>query len=167
MLSHHSHCPRARRRVLAALPALALLGFAAAPAVAAAQSADLATTVTPSFIRAYVGESFSFTIQVTNDGPDPAAGVSVSDNWYYASTFAGVSATAPSGVTCTAPPTGSRGTVTCTTPSLGRNASMTIAVRLHVLGIHNMILSDTATATSTTPDPNTANNTASAWVRIA
>jgi uncharacterized repeat protein (TIGR01451 family) len=153
---------KVRRRFALIVP-LAALAFGATSGFAAeaqAQSADLATTISASQPHPIFGSNESFTITVTNKSHDTAQSVAVSDNWTTASTFVGVSATAPSGATCTAPPVGSRGTVTCTTASLTHRAAMTVVLTLHSECFHNQLLQDTATATSTTPDPNSANNTA-------
>jgi uncharacterized repeat protein (TIGR01451 family) len=145
-------------------------GFTSASA-ATTQSADLATTITAhgtSVQGGYIG----YTITVTNNGPDAASGVSVTDHIpasmssRYPTTFYCVGSVPPvgsgqgwcgplpSGVSCTA-------TVNCYTSSLGPRASMTIEMAIHVgLYLHNQAVGDTATATSSTFDPNTANNTA-------
>jgi uncharacterized repeat protein (TIGR01451 family) len=123
-------------------------------------SADLRTAITASPSNPIVGQDEAFTITVTNDGPDAAQSVAVSDSWTTTSTFRSVSSTAPSGATCAAPPVGSRGTVTCTTASLDLGESITVVVTLRVKGSANQLLQDTATANSTTSDPITANNTA-------
>lgn len=147
--------------------ALATSLTAPVPAAAASPSADIAVTnstsapVIPSGV--YVTETL--TITVTNQGPDEAQNVTMTTHTMYG--FGGLTATAPAGVTCTTPPTNSvNGAVTCTTPSLMPNAVMTIKLRDRVLFFHNQcVLQNTATATSTTPDPNLNNNTAAAIIR--
>lgn len=145
---------------------IAFLAMLAPTAANASSSADLATTVTKPSFRVFVGSLTTFTITVTNHGPDSARSVLVRDSWSSFSTFYGVSATVPSGANCSAPPVGSRGTVTCTTASLTPGASMIIHLTLRVEGFPNQLVQDTATATSTTPDPNAANNTATSSVEI-
>ena len=156
-------------RALAAIAPFAVFAFVAVPAPpawGADPSADLVATVEPSFVLAYPGGTFGFGVTVTNNGPDAASGVTVSETWYGASTFLIGGGSAPAGAACTLPPRGGHGSVTCTTPSLAPGASMSVGLTLHVLGIHNMTVTGSATATSATPDPNTANNSASAWVRV-
>ena len=168
-MSHPSRAVSARPRGAAVTSALAMIAFLAtlAPIAAnASSSADLATTVTNPSSRVFDGSYTTLTITVTNHGPDSTQSVVVSDNWYSFSTFYGVSATAPSGAKCSAPPVGSRATVTCTTASLTPGASMIIRLTLRVEGFHNQLVQDTASAASTTFDPNTANNTASTSVEI-
>ena len=157
------------RRKCAVVVPLAVLAFGVTSASAAkprVQTADLAIAISASQPRPIVGGNESFTITVTNKGPQSAQSVAVSDSWTNFSTFLGVSATAPSGATCTAPPVGSLGTITCTTASLAHGNSITVVLTLRVEGFPNQLLQDTATATSTTPDPNTANNTATIALRM-
>jgi uncharacterized repeat protein (TIGR01451 family) len=146
------------------LAAIAVLATPAIPASAADASADLATTVGPTSGR-MLGGPVTFTITVKNNGPDSAQNVVLSDTFSGFATFQSVSA--PSGTSCTAPPFGTRGTVTCTTGSLAPGDSVTVRVTVHAgnLGFRD-IIGDTATATSTTFDPNTANNSAAGSLMI-
>jgi Domain of unknown function DUF11 len=161
---------------LALIPVLGAIAFVATPALpasAASLSADLATTLTSSGIPA-VGGYMGYTMTVTNNGPDSASNVVLTDHtpWYpwslHPTTFhcvgSGTAWCGPlsSGVLCTHPAGGSPGTVTCTTTaSLPRGASMTITLVVQVgFYWHSQLICDTATATSSTFDPNTANNTA-------
>jgi uncharacterized repeat protein (TIGR01451 family) len=146
--------------------AAAVLWAAPAPSASAATSpsAELASTVMGP-ARFYFSGNITYRITVTNQGPAYAQTVIVSDSWWggFMTTFYSVSGSAPSGVLCTTPPVGSYGTVTCTTGSLAPGASVAIALTIHVRAVlHNQLLDDTATATSPTFDPNTANNTARA-----
>ena len=167
MMSLVSRVLSARRWAIAAIPPVAVLAFAATPGLAAkakAQSADLATTMGPIGTRVVGlqypttpdGSGVAINITVTNKGPDYANNVVGTDSWI-AATFGSVSAAAPSGTSCTAPAVGSR-FATCTVSSLAPHASMTMTVNLGVSGLAHQLLSDSATATSATFDPNTANN---------
>jgi trimeric autotransporter adhesin len=112
-------------------------------------SADVAITKTgPS--SAIIASNMTYNITVSNSGPSTATGVSVTDVVPTGTSF--VSAT-PSTGTCT----GST-TVTCTIGTLASGGTATIAlvVRLNVVGP----ISNTATVSATTADPNLANNTA-------
>jgi hypothetical protein len=103
-----------------------------------------------------------FTITVTNQGPDTAQNVAMSD----ATIFQGVTATAPAGVSCTTPPYNTLGTTTCTTPSLERGQVMTISLRGKAFVFPNQCeTGNLARATSATPDPNLNNNTAGVSIR--
>jgi uncharacterized repeat protein (TIGR01451 family) len=164
MLPRLSRFLTARPKGRALVPALAaiLLFAGATPAArAATQSADLATSVSGPW--QFTRGNITYGITVANHGPNYANTVVMSDNWWGGMmvTFVSVSGSAPSGVSCTAPPAGSHGTVTCTTASLAPGASMTIALTVHVgILFHNQLLDDSATAASQTFDPNAANNTA-------
>jgi hypothetical protein len=105
----------------------------------------------------------TFTITVTNMGPDEAHNVAVSDEGGF---FLDVTALAPAGVSCAAPPPNGLGATTCTIPSLGPEAAMTIKIAGKFFFFHNQCVeSNQATATSATHDPNLNNNTATAIIR--
>jgi len=143
---------------LATLCSLAALAGWAAPAQAVRSSqrtpeADLATTMSPTRGFTNYGNRVSFTATVTNEGPNTAQNVVVTDSFFTAS-FVSVS-----GPGCTPPP------ITCTTASLAPGHSITITVGLVVRAIHNQLMGNSATATSSTYDPNTSNNTAGGELR--
>lgn len=175
------HIDGLKNRALAMLATtaglLALSGVA--PAVAAppqhevpaatattTSEADLATTMSPKSGIAVRGGSSRFTATVTNNGPDRAVAVIVTDTYSsLTATFSGVSASAPSGASCK-PPVGGNATITCTTPSLAPGRVMTVTVSLvnKCPYPHNAV-GDSASATSSTNDPNTANNSAGGALR--
>ncbi|TMM02866.1 MAG: DUF11 domain-containing protein [Actinobacteria bacterium] len=172
---------RRKFAVIVPLVVMAFLATPALPAGAASPSADLATTITAHGTNVQ-GGSIGYTITATNNGPDAASGVVMTDHipfsmWSrYPTTFLCVGSVQPVGtpgwcgplqssVSCTAPPVGSTGTVSCTTRSLAPGASMTIEMAIHVgFYLSSHLVEDTATTTSGTFDPNTANNTASVAV---
>jgi hypothetical protein len=144
------------------------IAFAAAPATAGAAgaSADLATTIGNVFAFNPVA---GFTVTVTNNGPSVAQNVTVTDSWYGGGgfwEFGGLGVKAPVGVSCTTPPLGNEPlaprVVTCTASSLGSRQSIVLQLALRpILFTGRGAVTDTATAASATPDPNSANNTAS------
>jgi Domain of unknown function DUF11 len=167
-----------RNALIPALVAIALLAAPALPASAASPTADLATTIISPTIT-NTGSYLYYAITVTNNGPDTASNVVMADHtpWYpwslHPTTFycvgSGSAWCGPlsPGVWCTAPKRGFAGTVSCTTASLVPGASMTITMIVHVgFYLHNQVVIDTATATSSTFDPNTANNTATVEARV-
>lgn len=93
------------------------------------------------------GGNFSYTLTVTNNGPDPATGVTVTDaipaNTTFVSAGAGCSEVA--------------GTVTCTVASLavGASAAFTITVTAGSVGTE---IVNTATVAGVEADPNPTNN---------
>ena len=129
--------------------------------VAAFGSADLAVTKidTPDPVTA--GTNLTYTITVSNAGPDPAAAASFSDTLPAGTTFVSLSPVA--GWTCT---TGA--TVSCSNPSFAVGSAvftLTVAVAPGVPA--GTVLSNTATVTSTTADAGSANNSATATTTVA
>jgi uncharacterized repeat protein (TIGR01451 family) len=117
----------------------------------AAADLRLAKTVTPP------GTPPSWTLAVTNDGPLAATNVVVTDVLPARLTVSAI----PSGCTYD---TGTR-TLRCTVATLvsGTSASFTFATA--ITGKGNGWITNTASASSATPDTNTGNNTASARTR--
>lgn len=116
------------------------------------------------------GSRTTFTVQVTNSGPDAAA-VEITDSVPNNTTFFEFAATAaPSGTNCAKPAVGaSSGNVVCTIPSLARGETATFLAQYDVISgtPANTVISNTATITSSTPaDPNNANNSSTATVTV-
>ena len=124
-----------------------------------AASADVSVTKTAPG-TANVGDTVAFTLTVRNGGPDPAASVVVRDTLPAELSY--VSATGPSGVTCSA----SGQAVQCTTPSLAASATVTITVRAKVAGGAGGSVTNVGTVSSATADPTSSNNSSSAVVSI-
>ena len=136
-------------------PALILLAVsgalgASAPAATAdptpTPSADLATTVSGA---AFFGGA--------------SATVTVTDTWRAGSAFTKFQGMGrPAGVSCTTVASIATGTATCSMPSLGSGQSTVLHLALGFYPFTGRgTLFDSATAGSATPDPNSANNTAS------
>jgi uncharacterized repeat protein (TIGR01451 family) len=112
---------------------------------------DLSVTKVDSADPARAGRNLTYTLTVTNNGPNPATGVTATD-------------TLPSGLTARST-TASQGTcsgtttVTCALGDLasGASATVTIVVRPTAAGK----ITNTASVSGNQPDPNSANNTAS------
>lgn len=119
--------------------------------VAAPEAADISLTKTDSPDPVTVGNNLTYTLTVTNSGPDAAADVTITDPLPPDVNF--VSA----GVGCT----NASGTVTCAIGSLVDGASAGRAVIVTPTA-PNPSLSNTATASATTADPDSADNTATA-----
>lgn len=104
------------------------------------------------------GSNIFYGISAGNSGPDPAVSVTLSDPLPANTTF--VELQGPAGWTCTTPAVGTTGTVTCTISSLGSGAStsLQLAVNVNASTPGGSIISNTATITSTTTDPNPGNN---------
>src|SRR6185295_2031212 len=121
--------------------------------------ADLAVTKSDSPDPVTAGQNLTYTINFTNNGPDPANAVTVTDPLLANTTF--VSASAPAGWTTTWPSIGSTGTVTFSkaTVASGATAMFTIAVNVNAATPHGATITNSALAASSTPDSTSGNNT--------
>ncbi|MGI8894514.1 MAG: DUF11 domain-containing protein, partial [Casimicrobiaceae bacterium] len=137
------------RAVPAAAWAIAFLSTLPFAAPAQAQSADLVINHSDSPDPGPAGGVFTYTVRVDNNGPDAAIGVGLSDTLPPGATFVGV-ATTQGGCSQAG------GIVSCTLGNIAflSNVTVTIQVVLPSAGVWT----NTATATGSTPDPNTANN---------
>ena len=103
-------------------------------------------------------QNIRYTISIQNNGPGVAENVTLTDAIPAGTTFVSLEQFGSPVFTCTTPPPGGTGTVTCTRTMgvPGANAfHLTVAVNPGFSGT----ITNTVTATSTTPDPNQANNT--------
>jgi uncharacterized repeat protein (TIGR01451 family)/CSLREA domain-containing protein len=131
----------------------------------ASLSADLSVHKTASPHPVGAGKKLTYTITLHDHGPDGAQGVVLVDHLPKRTKFLSISA--PPAWTCTTPPTGERGTVRCTGDLLGPGAGSRIVVVVRV-GRHaaGATITNTATVSSQTADPSTANNSDSARTRV-
>ncbi|MBV8518369.1 MAG: ExeM/NucH family extracellular endonuclease [Acidobacteria bacterium] len=138
---------------------------ATATTTIAVASADLAITKTDSPDPVNAGANLTYTIAVTNNGPDSATTVTLSDPLPAGTTY--VSITSPGGWVCTTPSAGANGTVTCTNASLATGTSnFTIVVAVSAATAPGTILTNTATVSSATTDPTPGNNSATATTTV-
>ncbi|GAA1246045.1 putative repeat protein (TIGR01451 family) [Microbacterium phyllosphaerae] len=120
------------------------------------QSADLSiqksapATGTP-------GSAFTYTLVVTNDGPSVARGATLADTLP-----AGFTATSVDDAGCSI----GAGAVTCSVGDLAPGDSVTVNVTGTWAATASGTIRNTATTTSATPDPSTANNTSSVDVAL-
>ncbi len=116
-------------------------------------SADLAVTQTLSNNQATAGEGLNYTITVTNNGPDAASQVNLTDRLPSEVSF--ISCASPFGTSC-----GFDNNQTITLPSLapGASATFTFFTKVNCSVSNNTQISNTATVTSSTPDPTPENN---------
>ena len=125
-------------------------------------SADLSLTKTaPSTV--HTGATLTYTIVVTNVGPDGANTVKITDNMPTGTNFNSVTFAAG---TCTAPSPGSTGPVVCTANTLAKEASATETLVVNVTAATGSVINNTATVNSKTFDPKSSNNTAQARTRV-
>jgi uncharacterized repeat protein (TIGR01451 family) len=124
------------------------------------QIADLGIAKATSSDGAAPGSSMAYTILLTNNGPDDAVNVVVTDTLPSELLFQSIHA--PAGWNCTTPAVGATGTITCTTASMDNSttAFFTLVVQLTANAVGP--INNNATATSDTTDNNAGNSTGSA-----
>jgi len=122
-------------------------------------AADLGVVATTSDNPVLAGGALTYSLAVTNTGPSDASNVTLVDTLPAGTTLSGTP-TAPAGVTCTNTTTD----VTCTIGTLVKDATVTVAISVTVPGAGPLL--NTATASATEVDPNTANNTATTSVDV-
>ncbi|MEO5561353.1 MAG: ExeM/NucH family extracellular endonuclease, partial [Dokdonella sp.] len=124
-------------------------------------SANLSTSVVDSPDPVVAGNNLTYAITLTNAGPSNAATASLSDTLPTGTTF--VSQTTPAGWSCTTPAVGASGAVSCSNVSMAvGSAAFTLVVKVAANVAGGTVLSNTATAASTTPDPTPGNESATA-----
>lgn len=145
---------------------LFLLTAALFATTASAQTADLLVSKSAPE-SASAGDTIDYSIFVFNSGPSAAQNVVVTDTLPSGTTFVALNASTTL-FTCTTPAVGSGGTVTCTVAAFEDESetSFTISVKTSP-GAPSGIISNTATITSTTTDPNSSDNSSTATTGIA
>src|SRR4029434_7231081 len=109
----------------------------------------------------------TYTINFTNNGPNPASSVTVTDAVPANTTF--VSAMAPAGWMSTTPALGGTGTVTFSkaTVASGETAMFTIVVNVNASTANGATITNSATASSSTPDATSGNNTGTTTTTVS
>jgi uncharacterized repeat protein (TIGR01451 family) len=130
--------------------------------IGALASADLAVSIAATPNPAKAGSKVTYTITILNAGPSGAMNVQLNDVLSSQSSF--VSAK-PSQGTCVTPVKGASGTLTCSIGSVASAARSTTEIVVTVIAKKTSI-TNTVTVSSTTSDPNLANNTASITTRV-
>lgn len=129
--------------------------------ITAVPIADVVVTKTVDVASADEGDTLTFTIVTTNNGPSPAEAVTVTDDLPGNVTF--VSATGPGGVAITP---NAAGDIVFNGGTLADDASFTITVIATINAAATGTVVNPATVTTTTAESNTANNAASATTII-
>ncbi len=105
------------------------------------------------------GHQILYSIEVSNDGPSDAAAVTLADDVPANTTFHSFGQLAGPTFNCTNPNEGEVGTTNCTIASLGRGETAIFVATYVIDAVANgTIISNTASVSSTTDDPNTDNN---------
>ncbi|MBI4769492.1 MAG: DUF11 domain-containing protein, partial [Chloroflexi bacterium] len=124
--------------------------------VISSASADLSITKTASALTPFAGSELTYTIAVTNNGPSTATGVTVSDSL-------------PAGVTYEQDSLACGAALSlCPLGALqpGESKSFTVVVLVDEDVIPGTQISNMATTTSAVSDPDSANNSSTAQVRV-
>jgi uncharacterized repeat protein (TIGR01451 family) len=133
---------------------------------ASAQTADLLISKSaPESVTA--GDTIDYSIFVSNTGPAAAQNVIVTDTLPAGTTFVALNASTTL-FTCTTPSVGTTGTVSCTVAAFEGESetNFTISVKTSPSAPSGQI-SNTATITSATTDPNPSDNSSTATTGIA
>jgi uncharacterized repeat protein (TIGR01451 family) len=120
--------------------------------------ADLSVTKADSPDPVTVGNNLTYTVTVTNNGPDPAQSVTVTDNLPAETTFVSCSSTG----TGVCGGSGNNRTVTFASLASGESETITFVATVNCSVADGTVISNTATVRSVTPDPNPGNNSATA-----
>ena len=128
-------------------------------------SADVRVAVSTSPEPVAPGGILTYTIVVSNFGPSDATGLQMIAPIVQGVTF--VSATAPVGWSCTAPPAGSTGQLRCTRSLLPADIAFTFTLVVRVDGARTAEISPRIVVLSATPDPLSFNNQADATTHVS
>ena len=114
---------------------------------------------------ANAGGTLDYVITLTNGGPNAAADVTFNDYLSPYETFVSIVKNSGPAATCTP----SNTAVTCTVGALsnGQNAQFTVTVSVATSTPNGTVITNTATVSSDSADPNTSNNTSSASTTIS
>jgi uncharacterized repeat protein (TIGR01451 family) len=121
-------------------------------------TADLSITKTDSPDPVTTGNDLTYTVTVTNNGPDPAQSVTVTDNLPAETTF--VSCSSTGGGVCGG--SGNNRTVTFASLASGESETITFVATVNCSVADGTVISNTATVSSSTPDPDPNNNSSTA-----
>lgn len=128
--------------------------------------ADIAVTKVDTPDPVAAGNNLTYTITVSNNGPDPASSASWSDTLPGGTTFVSMSTVA--GWSCSTPAVGGTGSVSCSNPSFAvGSAVFTLIVNVNANVADGATLTNTATATSATAEGNPGNESGTATTTVA
>ncbi|HYO75947.1 MAG TPA: IPTL-CTERM sorting domain-containing protein [Thermoanaerobaculia bacterium] len=130
----------------------------ASTTILADAAADLSITKSTTATSAAPGSNVQYTIVVTNNGPDAASTIVLTDTLPAELQF--VSITAPAGFTCTTPAVNTSGTITCNGATLANGASATFTLNTRIApDATGGNVANSATVTSATGDPDNGDTT--------
>ncbi len=125
-------------------------------------TADLSVADSASPNPVAAGSNITYTQMVTNIGPSAADNATIVAPVPANTTF--VSIAVPAGWSCVSPGSGGTGNVVCTDVNMAGStaATFTMIVKVNGTATNGTVITGVVTASSSTFDPNSANNTASA-----
>lgn len=138
---------------------------ASAFTVVTGPSADLSIGKTASPNIVFTGKPLTYSINVVNNGPNPASFVEVSDPLPAGTTFTSCLTTL--GTCGPVPAVGTNGTVRVEVGNMAASSTATITIQVNVTAPGGTSITNTATVTSNTPDSNVANNTSSVTTSVS
>ena len=153
------------RHVSPLAAAFLIAGCLLASPVLAQASADLQVAKVDATDPLAAGTVQTYTITVSNAGPDPAEFASLEDDLPAGTTF--LSLSEPPGWTCTVPAVGSGGLVSCSNDSVAVGSEIfTLSVLFDAGLTPGTIVTNSATASAETSDPNPGDETGSASTTV-
>ncbi len=128
--------------------------------------ADLTVFKFANVSSAMPGTDIIYTVEVSGNGPDDSQNVTLTDVIPTNTTFQSI--VSPGGWTVMTPPVNGTGTITATRPTVGFKTfhQFTITVRVNNGVSGGTIITNTATMTSSTPDPDNTDNSDSVDVTV-
>ncbi len=123
-------------------------------------AADLSVTKTDSPDPVHIGQNLTYTITVRNSGPDAATGVTATD---LLPKNAGFGSSSTTQGTCSLKP--EKAMVSCSLGTLASGGTVTITINVKPTR-KGQITNTVSVSSASPPDPNTANNTASATTTV-
>ena len=124
--------------------------------------ADLVITKQDGPDPVFPGAGLTYTITVGNNGPLPAHAVVMSDTVPFSTTFASLAVDPPADWSCLTPAVNEPGLVNCTADTLasGATVTFTLGVTVSLPAPRGLVITNTASITSTSDDPFPIDNTA-------
>ncbi len=130
-------------------------------------TADLSVTKTDNPDPILAGGTLTYTLTVTNAGPNTATNAVLTDPLPGGTTFVSMAAP-PAGWTCITPAVGGTGVISCSTPSfVVATRTFTLVVKADAGLAPHAVLDNVATITSTSVDTNPNNNRAAEPTYVA
>lgn len=131
-----------------------------------AQVADLNLTKVDSPDPVTAGSNLTYTITVSNEGPDDATTVALSDPLPTGTTFQSLAS--PGGWFCSTPAVGALGTVSCSIATFPVGSELfTLVVGVDAGVANGTVLGNTATVSTATTDPSPTDQSASTDTTVA